>query len=586
MPRLILSMVSALMITAQAAIAQQEEVVWVQIEAQPSLTQANEEIRKYASRLQDVNGFSLGGGWYGIALGPYTREDAETVLRAYRRDQLIPRDAYITFTSSFQSQFWPVGANLLNVALDPVQEATPAAVEAEVAATVQVTPAPELQLPDETPREARASEARLSRDEKKELQVWLQWSGHYNAAIDGAFGRGTRASMSAWQAANGYETTGVLTTLQRAALRDQYNAVLDGLGLRAVTNTEAGIEIKIPTEIVALKSTQYPFVTYAPSADIDAQVVLISQAGDQTTLFGLYDIMQTLELVPLEGPRERKNTSFVLVGEDATRISHTEVSLQAGEIKGFTLVWPAGDEERRRRVLSEMRASFQRIPGVLDPSAGAEAEQDIDLLSGLEIRRPKLSRSGFFIDAAGTVVTTAEAVGRCERVTIDGDHEADVLGANEQLGVAVLKPRTALAPMAVATFSERAPRLQSEVAVAGYSFEGVLGAPSVTYGTLADLSGLNGEENLSRLALTPLPGDAGGPVFDAGGSVLGMLLPKADGGTRVLPEDVSFAARGDAIRQLLGAEGISTAGSTIAAFMDPVDLTAHASDITVLVSCW
>lgn len=580
MSRLFLSVLCAVFILSRPAFAQ-EDVVWVQIEAQPSLTQANTEIRKYASQLEDVNGFTLGGGWYGIALGPYTRDDAETVLSAYRRQGLIPRDAYITFTSTFQSQFWPVGANLLNVRVAP-SDVTPTPEVTEVS----TTPTLEVALPDETPREARASEARLTRDEKKELQVWLQWAGFYNSSIDGAFGRGTRASMSAWQSANGHETTGVLTTAQRAQLKDQYNAVLEGLDLQAYTSLDAGIEILIPTGIVAKKSAEYPFVNFAPTGDVDAQVVLISQAGDQSTLFGLYDIMQTLELVPLEGPRERRDDSFVLVGEDAAHISHTEVSLKKGEIKGFTLVWPAGDEERRRRVLSEMRKSFTRIDGVMDPAVGAEALQDLDLLSGLEIRRPKLSRSGFYINDKGTVVTTAEVVGSCQRITLEGEYDAELVGVNEQLGVAVLRPAGGLAPMSVATFSEISPRLKSEVAVSGYSFEGILGAPTVTYGTLADLTGLQGEEEMTRLALAPLPGDAGGPVFDTGGSVVGMLLPAPSGTGRQLPPDVSFAASGDVIRSVLNEEGITTVGGNASVSIAPEDLTTLAGEVTVLVSCW
>lgn len=580
MSRLFLSVLCAVFILSRPAFAQ-EDVVWVQIEAQPSLTQANTEIRKYANQLEDVNGFTLGGGWYGIALGPYTREDAETVLSAYRRQGLIPRDAYITFTSTFQSQFWPVGANLLNVRVAS-SDVTPTPEVTEVS----TTPTLEVALPDETPREARASEARLTRDEKKELQVWLQWAGFYNSSIDGAFGRGTRASMSAWQSANGHETTGVLTTAQRAQLKDQYNAVLEGLDLQAYTSLDAGIEILIPTGIVAKKSAEYPFVNFAPTGDVDAQVVLISQAGDQSTLFGLYDIMQTLELVPLEGPRERRDDSFVLVGEDAAHISHTEVSLKKGEIKGFTLVWPAGDEERRRRVLSEMRKSFTRIDGVMDPAVGAEALQDLDLLSGLEIRRPKLSRSGFYINDKGTVVTTAEVVGSCQRITLEGEYDAELVGVNEQLGVAVLRPAGGLAPMSVATFSEISPRLKSEVAVSGYSFEGILGAPTVTYGTLADLTGLQGEEEMTRLALAPLPGDAGGPVFDTGGSVVGMLLPAPSGTGRQLPPDVSFAASGDVIRSVLNEEGITTVGGNASVSIAPEDLTTLAGEVTVLVSCW
>ena len=58
--------------------------------------------------------------------------------------------------------------------------------------------------------------------------------------------------MAAWQEANNYEVTGILTTLQRAALLDQYNSILDGLGLEVVHDETAGIEIEMPTAEVAL----------------------------------------------------------------------------------------------------------------------------------------------------------------------------------------------------------------------------------------------------------------------------------------------------------------------------------------------
>ena len=69
----------------------------------------------YAADLPDVNGFSLGGGWYAVALGPYNADDAETVLRGYRNEGRIPRDSFIAYSPAFRQQFWPVGANLLNV---------------------------------------------------------------------------------------------------------------------------------------------------------------------------------------------------------------------------------------------------------------------------------------------------------------------------------------------------------------------------------------------------------------------------------------------------------------------------------------
>ncbi len=571
-------------IWAGMAVAQSpNDVVWVQIEAHPSLTTAQERAQLYARELEDVNGFSLGGGWYGIALGPYRRVDAEQVLQVYRRERVIPNDSFITFSRTFRQQFWPVGVNILDrgvIETPPVETPT----EDEPVAQVE-EPAPEPQASDETPAEARRSEQLLTRDERKDLQVALQWAGFYNSTIDGAFGRGTRNSMAAWQEANGFEATGILTTAQRATLFEQYNAVLDGMDLRIVRDDKAGIEMLLPTGVVGFEKNEYPFAQYNATGDIPAQVLLISQAGDQATLYGLYDIMQTLEIVPLDGERERKRSSFVLTGRNDQMVSYTEAVLARGEIKGFTLVWPAGDEERRTRILAEMRKSFTRVDGVLDPSWSDANEQAIDLVAGLQIRTPRLSRSGFFVNDDGVVVTTLQAVQNCTRITLDEDIDAKLTSADDKLGVAILKPDTPIAPRAVAQFSTTAPRLQSDVAVAGFSYGGTLGAATMSFGALADLRGLRGESELTRLDLRSLDGDAGGPVFDQAGGVLGMLLPR-EGADRQLPPEVSFAADGDVIQAILAAANIPTATQDSQAPMAPEDITAQARDMTVLVSCW
>jgi peptidoglycan hydrolase-like protein with peptidoglycan-binding domain len=565
------------------------EVVWIQIEAQPSLNAATEAARDYAGRLEDVNGFSLGGGWYAIALGPYRRNDAELVLRSYRRDRLIPRDSYLQPTSRFRSQFWPVGANVLGQGVTTAPEAPAAtetqaerATEAETETEAEVTATPE--PAEESPAEARRGERNLSAEERRALQVALQWAGFYEAAIDGAFGRGTRAAMADWQGANGYEVTGVLTTRQRAALFAQYNAVLEGLAMAEVTDSRAGIALQMPTAEVAFARVEPPFVHYDSRGETGARVLLISQAGDQNTLFGLYDILQTLEIVPLEGPRERRSDGFTLVGRNAEIVSETRVSLRDGQIKGFTLIWPAGDEERRTRVLEEMQASFTRLPGVLDPAAGEGGEQAIDLVAGLQVRQPRLSRSGFFIDARGTVATVSEVVEGCTRLTLDGETEAELL-ARSPAGLALLRPLADLAPLAVARFAEARPRLQSEVSVAGYSYEGVLSAATLTFGTLDDVRGLQGETELSRLSLAARPGDTGGPVFDAEGGVIGLLLPRP-AGDQVLPEEVRFALDTQAIAALARENGLALSTADRATPMAPRDLRIAAQGMTVLVSCW
>ena len=142
--------------------------------------------------------------------------------------------------------------------------------------------------------------------------------------------------MAACQEANGYEITSILTTAQRAELLKKYNSILDGLGLEFVRDDAAGIEIKLSTLEVAFEKYESPFAQYKAVGGTGARVLLVSQPGNQNTLYGLYDIMQTLEAVPLDGPRERKKNSFVLIVENATMVSETRVSLANGKIKGFT----------------------------------------------------------------------------------------------------------------------------------------------------------------------------------------------------------------------------------------------------------
>ena len=115
----VIGMVICVLAVLRVNAQQPDDIVFVQIEAQPSLALATEAARDYAGRLPDVNGFALGGGWYGIAFGPYARVDAEQVLRVYRSEREIPRDSYLAAPSDFRQQFWPVGANVLSQQLAP-----------------------------------------------------------------------------------------------------------------------------------------------------------------------------------------------------------------------------------------------------------------------------------------------------------------------------------------------------------------------------------------------------------------------------------------------------------------------------------
>jgi S1-C subfamily serine protease len=585
-----------------AAMAQDQR--WVQVEAHRDLDAALSAAESYEARVVGVNAFQLPSDWYAISVGPFESDtDAFAVRRQLRADGIIPADAFVSNGANYLAQVFPASADgavaapvvevpvaVAPVVEPPVAEVVEEVVEAVVAPEPAPEPLPEPEPepePEETLREAQNNERALSRDDRAAIQTALAWFGFYTQRVDAAFGPGTRRSMQDWQAANGFDTTGVLTTRQRAQLLAAYQAELDALGLQLVRDEQSGIEIELPLAMVEFDRYESPFVHFRAKDGSGVQVLLLSQAGNQATLFGLYEIMQSLEIIPLEGPRERRQNGFLLTGANDTMRAHSVATLRNGQIKGFTILWPAERDNQIARVLPAMEASLSSFGGTLPESAGqASTVGRGALLAGLSVRRPAYSRTGFYIDATGTVLTSAEAVGQCGRVTLDEAYDARIVARDDGLNLAVLKPEVPLVPLAFAQFDQDAGRIGAAVTIAGFSFEDVLTRPVLTFGRIEDLSGLNGEADRIRLSATVRQGDLGGAVFGPNGAVVGLLTGQPEDASRQLPPEVTFATPAGAIRGFLSANGISSGTLRSDLTMPAETMTRIAGDLSVLVSCW
>ncbi len=569
-----------LLLCLSAIPAKAQDSFWVQIEARQTLTDATERARDYARRFTDVQGYYLGGGFYGIVLGPYSEQLARQELSRLLASRQIPSDSYLQTGRRFEQQFWPVGGALSATPQETEQDSL-AALPAELSGSA-------LTQQQESVAEARASEAALPREAREELQQALQWTGFYNAAIDGAFGRGTRQAMEDWQIANNQDPTGVLTSSQRALLLRQFNFDLESAGMQLVRDTVTGIAVQIPTAMVTFAEFQPPFALYTSTGELpEARVLLISQPGDAGRLAGLFEVMQVLDIIPPTGARGLTDTGFFIEAAGDGIQSYTTASLVGGQIKGFTLVWPQGDTRRFARIRDVMQSSFAPIDGVLDPNlVPPSPDQSIDMISGLAVRQPQVSRSGFFVSAEGHVVTTSSVLENCGRITIDRDTQAEVLLSAPEIGLAILRPTEPVAPIDIFQIQAGTPRLQAPIAVAGYPFEGVLPAPSLTFGTLIDLRDLSNDTRFKRLSVLSQPGNAGGAVLDESGAVLGMLLPQQASTGQTLPPEVHFSLNSASILDLLAQAGVAAAVTDPAPAIGPVALQRKATDAAVLVSCW
>ena len=568
-----------------------QDMRWIQIEAQPSLLEAETRARIYAQEFPDTQAHSIGSGWYAITLGPLPEDQADLRMSQLRARAAIPRDSFLATGTNYRQRIYPIGAAPPAVIPEQTAEADVIQEEAtevsvsetvESAAPEQASPEQSITLPDETVNEARASERLLSREEKMDLQRYLQWAGYYNSTIDASFGRGTRRSMAAWQTDNGHEDTGVLTTAQREQLRAQYFAIFDGLGLETHRDLEAGISIDLPKEIVAFDAYAAPLAHFkSQDASSSAHVFLISAAGNRGDLAAIYGVLPTLSIVPMNIEKSLNKDRFVITGAGSTTRAFITASHKGGEIKGFGLIWPNQNEEQFDRLVAHMRKSFDTFSGTLDPRLSV-AINDPETEFGVAIRKPAFVKSAVFVSDQGHAMTDTSDLEQCSALTIGGTYDAEII-ARSETGAGLLSPKSDFNPISYAKLGN-AVRKGDKTFLSSYPYGGRLGLASVTEATVAETTDLSGNAEKFRLDLLAEPGDFGGAVLDQSGNLTGILVSQDDTG-RVLPNNVNFAAATEALASMMQSAGLRLSSGTTKR-LDDVALIASAQNILTPIECW
>ena len=569
---------------ASASVAQ--DMRWIQIEAQPSLLEAETRARIYAQEFPDTQAHSIGSGWYAITLGPLPEDQADLRMSQLRARAAIPRGSFLATGANYRQRIYPIGPT--PTAVTPAQTAKADVVQEEaaqvsVSETVEsAAPEPSITVHDETLSEARASEGLLSSEEKMDLQRYLQWAGYYNSTIDASIGRGTRRAMAAWQTDNGYEDTGVLTTAQRQRLRAQYFAIFDGLGLETHRDLEAGISIDLPKEVVAFDAYAAPLAHFkSQETSSPAHVFLISAAGNRGDLAAIYGVLPTLSIVPMNIEKSLNKDRFVITGAGTTTRTFITASHASGEIKGFGLIWPNQNEEQFDRLVVHMRKSFDTFSGTLDPSLSV-AINDPETEFGVVIRKPAFVKSAVFVSDQGHAITDTSDLEQCSALTIGGTYDAEII-ARSETGAGLLSPKSDFNPISYAKLGN-AVRKGDKTFLLSYPYGGRLGLASVTQATVAETSDLSGNTEKFRLDFLAEPGDFGGAILDQSGNLTGILVSQDDTG-RVLPKNVNFAAASDALASMMQSAGLRlSSGKTQR--LDDMALIASAQNILTPIECW
>lgn len=537
--RLAILLICALLAPVSAA----AQEAWLQIAAERNIDRARAVAEQFSGALPGISLIELGSSWIAVAAGPLPEAQAAALLRDLRATGAIPRDSYLSDGARFGEVLWRAGT-----ALPPPPDGSGTAQPAET-----------------QPGAAPVDAARL-----REAQRALAFQALYAGPLDGQVTDETRAAIARWQAAAGYGETGSLDDAQLATLLAPMQAAEAPMGFETVQDDVTGITIDIPSALVAFDRHDAPYAHYAPRAESGVSLRLISLPGEAPMLRALFEVLQADPEVPETGFRELEGDSFVVMGSDATRTAYAWAEARDGAIKGFVLFWPAGgsagsDLTARDRAVSRLRASFIATPTRVMALPPAQAPRTEPAPEPVLWRR-----AGVAVSAEGAVLTAADGLDRCARITLGAGRAGRVMASDARLALLQPEEPAGAALPAMLLAAPVAPGTVVTLAGFGQGGDSVRATP-----VPARIEGQQGA--LLSLDASLLQGDGGGPVLTDTGALAGLVMP----GTP--PRAVATPV----LREFLAQAGVLLADAAPqAAPLTALAQAQRAQLLTVAVTCW
>jgi peptidoglycan hydrolase-like protein with peptidoglycan-binding domain len=359
--------------------------------------------------------------------------------------------------------------------------------------------------PDPAYDAAKAAFEALPELERKAVQDALVWSGDYNAAAAGTFGRRTYDAIAAYQRRAKLGPNGILDQNARADLVAAGKRARDAAKFVVAVDPKTGVEIGVPGAIFVKRDANPNGGTRWQSAD--GRITLDTRAipATETDLNALYE-----RTVAVQGPGRQvtykllRPDFFVVSGETATGKFYTRYAAGPGGLRGFSLGYDKAVAKDFDRTLIAIANSFAAFPSA-QPAAASPAPAPPARPAVIASAAPLATG---VVVAPGRVLTSA-AVESCTNLRV-AKGPGRLLKSDKAAGLALVQadgaPRAASLAIAPAA-------LQDEDAMV-LSFA-VTGGEQALVATPASLRG-------SRLVAPLQPGAAGAPAFDRSGALLGL----------------------------------------------------------------
>ena len=241
--------------------------------------------------------------------------------------------------------------------------------------------------------------------------------------------------------------------------------------------------------------------------------------------------------------------------------------------------------------------------GAKPPPLGADESVGKPAAAGAPLRgaappegRASATGSGFIV-GEGKILTNNHVVEGCTRlVARNGAGQrvsAQLVGTDVRRDLAVLNVPAGFGPPLVFRDSP-AVRIGEPVVTYGFPLTGVLSSgPTLTTGDVSALAGLRDNPLHFTISAPVQPGNSGGPLMDAQGHVVGVVVAKLNalsiakmtGGD--IPQNVNFAIKGPEVAAFLAGRGTPVQHApSVGAELRPVVIGERVAASVVFMQCY
>lgn len=433
------------------------------------------------------------------------------------------------------------GAALLGLALLAAASGAQAQVPAPAA------PSPQMAA-------AQASFEALPEAERKAIQTDLIWAGQFNGAVSGSYGPLTFRAINALKGGNG-PADGILAPADRVALAKAAQAARDAAGFRLINDDKTGVRIGIPGKLLPKRDATPAGSRWQSTDDKVTLDTTASPPGDD-----LAALFEKATAVNPNSPRKityklLRPDFFVVTGETPTGRFYRRLSAGPQGLRGFSIGYDKTLAPTVDKLVIAIAASFEPFPTGPAPATGPAIASTAGPASAPPLTQPS-ARSN---ERYGVAVLLSDKVALSAAAAVDGCRSL-------RAGARGAKPRAKDASGLVlldldGTGTVKPPALAGQAPDAGAALVLVAYGDDAGRRAAVALPGQAMRMTTGAAVLAPLqPGQAGSPVFDRQGRLVGLVTANPSDKQLVAgiaPQRSYALADAAAIQGVLGQAGVS-----------------------------